>query len=145
MIFGKDFYKIDFFPGYSDNRINIIFSDTSGVKINMVVPLEVQMKDLLKLFHIKLQIYGQLIIKKYIYKIEEYYFLYKGSIIQLNEQKTISQFGLANTVETIIFNTKNDIIGGKGNIYNLNFIFIKIKFYFLISLLNLFILKKSLI
>ena len=82
----------------------------------MIAPLEVQMKDLLKFFHINLQIYGQYIIKKNIYKIEEYYFLYKGSIISLNEQKTISQFGLASRVETVIFNTKNDLIGGKGNI-----------------------------
>ena len=110
--FWKDFYiKIDFFPGYSNNRINIVFCNTGGIKINMVAPLEVQMKDLLKFFHINLQIYGQYIIKKNIYKIEEYYFLYKGSIISLNEQKTISQLGMAKTVETIIFYSKNNIIG----------------------------------
>ena len=114
--FWNDFCGVDFFPGYSDNRINIVFCNTGGIKINMVAPLEVKMKDLLKIFHIKLQIYGQLIIKKNINKIEEYYFFYNGSIIPLNEQKTISQFGLAGTIETIIFNDKNNIMGGKGNI-----------------------------
>ena len=82
----------------------------------MIAPLEVQMKDLLKFFHIKLKIYGRYILKKNIDKIDQYFYLYRGSLIQLNEQKTISQFGLAGTIETIIFNTKNNIIGGKGNI-----------------------------
>ena len=114
--FWKNFYNIDFFPGYSNNRINIIFCNSSGVNINMVAPLEVKRKDLLKFFHIKLQIYGQYILKINIDKIDQYFFLYRGSLIQLNEQKTISQLGMANSVETIIFNSRNNIIGGKGNI-----------------------------
>ena len=57
--FWKDFYKIDFFPGNSNNRINIIFKDSTRIAVNVITPLEVKMKDLLKSFHIKLQIYGQ--------------------------------------------------------------------------------------
>ena len=28
-------FNIDFFPGYNGKKINVIFSDTTGIKINI--------------------------------------------------------------------------------------------------------------
>ncbi len=69
------------------------------------------MKDLLTIFHIKLQMYGE-DYKIKIFDLFEYYFLYNGYSISLNEEKTISEFGLSSSQEKIIFNLRNTIIGG---------------------------------
>ena len=102
---------IDFFPGNEGKKINIIFENgRGGIKINIITPSDATMKELLKVFHIKLQIYGKAANKK-IYKLKDYHYLYKGSIIS-DFKKTIFEYGLVNNVETILFITKNDIIGG---------------------------------
>jgi len=60
-----------------------------------------------------LQIYGKCLLKIKIFDIEDYIFLHNGSIISLNEEKTIFDYGLRNVFEKIVFSQKNSIIGGK--------------------------------
>ena len=59
----NEFYEIDFFPGNYGQKINVVFEDYRGskIKINMITPLDVKMKDLLSAFHIKLQIFDKYI------------------------------------------------------------------------------------
>ena len=59
----KDFLDIDFFPGYDGKRVNVIFSDSRGIKMNIITPLTAKVKDLINTFHITLQIYGKYIFK----------------------------------------------------------------------------------
>ena len=103
--------KIDFFPRYKGKKLNIFFENSSGIKINIITPNDCKMKDLLTIFHIKLQMYGE-DYKIKIFDLFEYYFLYNGYSISLNEEKTISEFGLSSSQEKIIFNLRNTIIGG---------------------------------
>ena len=100
---------IDFFPGNEGRKINIIFDD-GNFKLNIVTPVDATMRELFNIFHIKLQIYGKATNRK-IYKLNEYFYLYKGSIVS-NFEKTISENGMVNEIEHIIFKLKNDLIGG---------------------------------
>ena len=109
--FFKKFWEIDFFPGMDGERINIIFEDPRGTKLNMITPLDVKMKELFQLFHIKLQIYGKFANIK-VFKFNEYYFLYSGYKVPINEQKSVREYGLHNTHERITFNRINELIGG---------------------------------
>ena len=60
-----DLTEINFFPRYKGKIINIFFEDNTGIKINIATPNDAQMKDLLTIFHIRLQIYGLENKKKY--------------------------------------------------------------------------------
>ena len=108
----KNFLDIDFFPEYDGQRVNAIFSNTKGYKINIITPLKAKVKDLINAFHITLQIYGKYIMKTNILKIKDYTFIWNGSIIPINEQKTLSEYGMIQNVINIVFNEKNNIIGG---------------------------------
>ena len=46
--------------GYKCRKINVTFQDSSGITINIVAPIDAKMKELLNVFHIRLQIYGKL-------------------------------------------------------------------------------------
>ena len=108
----KNFLDIDFFPEYDGQRVNAIFSNTKGYKINIITPLKAKVKDLINAFHITLQIYGKYIMKTNILKIKDYFFIWNGSIININEQKTLSEYGMIQNIINIVFNEKNNIIGG---------------------------------
>ena len=108
----KNFLDIDFFPEYDGQRVNAIFSNTKGYKINIITPLKAKVKDLINAFHITLQIYGKYVMKTNILKIKDYTFIWNGSIININEQKTLSEYGMIQNVINIVFNEKNNIIGG---------------------------------
>ena len=108
----KNFLDIDFFPEYDGQRVNVIFSHSKGNKINIITPLKAKVKDLINAFHITLQIYGKYIMKTNILKIKDYIFIWNGSIIPINEQKTLSEYGMIQNVINIVFNEKNNIIGG---------------------------------
>ena len=109
----KDITEIDFFPGYHGQKINVIFSDTTGIKINIITPFNAKVKDLLRAFHTSLQIQGKYLLKIKIFDIEDYIFLYNNNIISLNDEKTIFDYGLKKNVEKIVFYQRNSIIGGK--------------------------------
>ena len=106
------FGEIDFFSGNNGQKINVVFEDNRGYKINMITPLDVKMKDLLSAFHIKLQIYDKFIYKEKNYQLSDYSFLYKAVRIPLNEQKTLFEYGLTNPTEYITFFRNNVLIGG---------------------------------
>ena len=108
----KDFCRIDFFPGNYGQKINVVFEDNRGSKINMITPLDVKMKDLLSAFHIKLQIFDKYIYKTKNYQLSDYSFIYRALKISLNEEKTLLEFGLNNPTEYITFFRNNVLIGG---------------------------------
>ena len=101
----NEFYEIDFFPGNYGQKINVVFEDNRGSKINMITPLDVKMKDLLSAFHIKLY-------KAKNYQLSDYSFIYRALKISLNEEKTLLEFGLNNPTEYITFFRNNVLIGG---------------------------------
>ena len=77
----KSFYdmtsNINFFPGCKGLKVNVTFNSPSGIIINVVVPRDAKMKELLIVFYIKLQILG--IDKKFkINEFKDYMFLFNG-------------------------------------------------------------------
>ena len=106
-----DLSKIDFFPNYRYNKINIIFEKTTGLTLAMLVPSNALVKELLMAFYIKLQIIETNKSNK-IYELKDYYFIYNGSRINLDEKRTILDYGILPNSK-IIFGDKQDISGGK--------------------------------
>ena len=102
--------NIDFFPAYEGKKINIIFTNDSIKPINIVAPIGCKIKELLSVFHIKLQMFGKDNNIK-IWDLKDYIFIYNGHIMSLNEEKTINDF-CSHEVEKIIFKLKSEVIGG---------------------------------
>lgn len=107
----NELYNIDFFPLKSGEKINVIFKDSTGTSITVVAPMDATMRELLEVFYIKFQIYAKSL-NKNIHKLKDYYFIYKSQLISFDELKTISEFGLVQQTEQIVFNLQNDLIGG---------------------------------
>ena len=92
--------SIDFFPRYKGKKINVIFQSQYG-GINIITPQDCKMKDLLDVFHIKLQMYGkdhQINIDD----LQDYLFIFNGHTISLDEERTINEFGSTNGVWIIV-------------------------------------------
>ena len=99
--------SIDFFPGNSTEKTNVLFeSSTSGFCLNMVVPKNVKMEELLLAFIKYLEILG---IKE---NLNNLIFLFDAHTIELDEQKTIFEYGLIRETNKIIWCKKDVIIGG---------------------------------
>ena len=108
----KKFLNIDLFPSDNkENMMNVIFEGDDGTKINIVSPKDVKMKELLKIFYIKLQIYS-LINEKSIKKLKDYFFIVRGSIISLDDQRSAADFGLIDDLNRIIYRQRDNIVGG---------------------------------
>ena len=107
----NELYSIDFFPLKSGRRINVLFKDSTGIRITVIAPSDATMSELLEAFYIKFQMFAKYNDKK-IEKLKDYFFIYRGLIISFDEKKTISEYGLNMNVEEIIFNLNNNIIGG---------------------------------
>ena len=79
----KKLLNMDFFPG--DDRINkmsVIFKSSEGNSIFTVIdPINIKIKELLKIFYIKYQIIGA-IREQQIKKLNEFIFLFNNSIIK---------------------------------------------------------------
>ena len=69
------------------------------------------MKELLKTFCIKLQI-SDIINEKPTKKLKDFFFLFKGSIISYDDQRSASNFGLTEDINDILFKAKNALVGG---------------------------------
>ena len=109
-IYYLDLCKIEFFPNYKCNKINIIFEKTTGLTIAIYVRINASVKELLMAFFIKMQIIESNKSKK-INDLKDYYFLFNGSRISLDEKRTISEYGfIANS--KIVFGDNQDIRGG---------------------------------
>ena len=95
-------YEIDLFPKYDGQRINIKFIGDMDLTIH--APLNAPIKDMLTAAFIKMQIIG--IDKNMnINKIKDYNFFFNGHSLSLNENRTISEFGISN-MSTIIIKKK---------------------------------------
>ena len=103
--------KIEFFPNYKCDKISIVFEKTTGLKLTMFVPIYALVKELLMAFYIKLQIV-LLSKSEKIYELKDYYFVYNGLRISLDEKRTISEYGISPNSK-IVFGDNKDISGGK--------------------------------
>ena len=110
-IYYLDFRQIDFFPNYNCDRINIAFENDSGLTITMFTPKYAPVKELLKAFYIKLQII-QKSKSQAIHDLKDYYFIYNGSRLSLDEKRTISEYGFLSNSK-IVFGKNINVIGGK--------------------------------
>ena len=104
--------SIELFPLRNGRRINILFKETTtGFQLTIFAPSDISVKGLLEAFYIKFQIYA--IIHNIVIKnLRDYTFIFNGHTIFFDEQKTISEFGLINKVEQIVFYPKDNLIGG---------------------------------
>ena len=110
-IYYLDLCKIEFFPNYKCEKINIVFEKTTGLILAMNAPIYASVKELLMAFYIKLQII--LTNKsKIVYELKDYYFIYNGTRISLDEKRTISDYGILPNSK-IIFGDNKNINGGK--------------------------------
>ena len=110
-IYFLDLCKIEFFPNYKCNKINIVFEKTNGLTLAMFAPINASVKELLMAFYIKLQII--LTNKsKTVYELKDYYFIYNGQRINLDEKRTLLDYGILPNSK-IIFGDNKDIKGGK--------------------------------
>lgn len=110
-IYYLDLCKIEFFPNYKCNKINIVFEKTNGLTLTMFAPIYALVKELLMAFYIKLQI---ILTNKSqtIFELKDYYFIYNGSRLSLDEKRTIFDYGILPNSK-IIYGDNKDISGGK--------------------------------
>ena len=91
----------DDFPGYTGKRFNIVFHTPSGVRINIQCPVNVKLKDLFLKFYSRLGL-GQDVINS-----NSIFFLYNGSKLNNDENRTIEKMGINNYSSIIAIDTKN--------------------------------------
>ena len=86
---------VDYFPENKNERINIMFRNPNDLIINIVVPIDVKIKDLLLVYSKKMGIKQDLLGKIF-------YFLYNGQRININEEKDLISFGLVDKAKIIV-------------------------------------------
>ena len=89
----------DPYPGTSGEKMNLFFETPAGHKVNMLVPLDAKMKDILVQYVVK-QNLGPNVIDNSIY------FLYGGKKIKKNENRTVRQMNILNGAIVIVIDKK---------------------------------------
>ena len=87
------------------NKINIVFEVTTGNKYNVVAPVTMMLKDLLRKFLEKLHVPISLLGK-------EIFFIFNADKISPNEEKTINQMHINDSSKIMVIDTHN-LIGAK--------------------------------
>ena len=105
--------EVDFFPDYKQEKIHIKFFFNSDFAFSMNVPKDAPIKEILKAFYIKFQIFCK-INSKIMYEFKQYYFLFNGMKLRFDENRTLKDLGIFNGSKIIVGDYKN-IIGGKSN------------------------------
>ena len=108
-LYNSDIANLDFFPGNTGRKINVIFEYDRFTKLTIIAPIDAKMSELFKAFYIKFQLCAKSE-NKYIGNLNEYFFIHNGNSISLDEQRTLKEFGFIHPIEHIIFKTKNDLI-----------------------------------
>jgi len=91
-------------PNYMGDRINIIFITGTGIKTMVIAPQNLPVKELFKEY-IKKMGQDPGVLGKYIY------FLYNGNKININEPRSVTQFGLNSSTVIMVVDTSN-LLGG---------------------------------
>jgi len=91
---------VDYFPGNKNERINIMFSNPDGSVINIIVPIDIKIKDLLSAYAKKMGFNQNLLGKKFS-------FLFNGQTININEEKDLISFGLVDKAKITVFLPRN--------------------------------------
>ena len=89
----------DPYPGTSGEKINLFFETPAGHKVNMLVPVDAKMKDILVQYVLKLNL-GPNVIDNSIY------FLYGGKKIKKNENRKVSDMNILNGAIVIVIDKK---------------------------------------
>ena len=89
----------DPYPGTSGEKINLFFETPAGHKVNMLVPVDAKMKDILVQYVLKLNL-GPNVIDNSIY------FLYGGKKIKKNENRTVRDMNILNGAIVIVIDKK---------------------------------------
>ena len=89
----------DPYPGTSGEKMNLFFETPAGHKVNMLVPADAKMKDILVQYVLKLNL-GPDVIENSIY------FLYGGKKIKKNENRTVRQMNILNGAIVIVIDKK---------------------------------------
>ena len=87
------------FPENGGEKVNIFFQAPSGHKINMLVPDNIKMKDVLVKYVLKVGLDPNVIG-------ESIYFLYGGNRIKKNEKKTVREMYILNSAVIIVIDKK---------------------------------------
>ena len=87
----------------SNNKINITFTTQRGNKMIIVVPRDLPVKELLKMYVLRIGL-GPGVLKDAIF------FIYNGLKVDINEEKEVGQFFCFNGTNIVVLDTKN-IIG----------------------------------
>ena len=108
----KKLLNIDFFPCDDRvNKMNVLFKGVDGSIINVIAPIDVRIKELFKIFYIKYQI-SAAINERQIKKIKDFLFIYRGSVISLDDKRSVVDLGFTEGVNDVVFKLKNELIGG---------------------------------
>ena len=87
--------EVDYFPGNKNERINILFERPDGFRINIVVPIDIKIKDLILAYAKKMGVNQNLLGKTIS-------FLFNGKQININEEKDLISFGLVDQAKIIV-------------------------------------------
>jgi len=104
----KKLEYVDYFPGNNNRRINIGFDKPNSLCINIIVPINIKVKDLLLTYANKMEINQNLLGK-------DIYFLYNGYKLNINEDKDLPSFGLKDGDKIIVVDSKVKIGGNSIN------------------------------
>ena len=103
----KKLEYVDYFSGNNNRRINIGFDKPNSFWINIIVPIDIKVKDLLLTYAKKVEIDQNLLGR-------DIYFLFNGYKININEDKDLTSFGLKDGDKIIVVDSKVKI-GGNSN------------------------------
>ena len=87
-------------------KINLIFISTSNLKVNMVVPINLKLKDLFKTFIEKVGL-KENVLGSYIN------FVFNGTLIKVNDERTIWEAGMTTDYINVMVIDTSNLLGGK--------------------------------
>jgi len=97
-----DQYNVNF-PGTHGNKINLFFQTPASFRVNLVVPEDAKMSDVLVQYVLKIKLLPEVIDK-------DIFFLFGGRKLKKNERKTLQQLFIMDT-SVIIVVDKSGILG----------------------------------
>jgi len=97
-----DQYNVNF-PGTHGNKINLFFQTPASFRVNLVVPEDAKMSDVLVQYVLKINLGPEVIDK-------DIYFLFGGRKLKKNERKTLQQLFIMDS-SVIIVVDKSGILG----------------------------------
>ena len=102
---GNRVINCDPFLGYNCIKYNVTFESSSGLKMNMPVPVTIKVKDLFKTFVLRAGLHEGVIGKNI-------NFIFNALYVNPFEEKTIQQFGFTDYTKILVLDISN-LLGGE--------------------------------